>query len=131
MSETELDQIRRPRQPLRFLVVDDDKPIRDLLVRQLLLDGHSAESVPTSIGALQKMVGGRFDVLVTDKNMPYMNRLELATVVKRKWPATFVVLVTACGQNEVRALRDVDVFLGKPVSRGQLNTAIAHARGLS
>ena len=53
-------------QPLQILVVEDDKGRRDVLVRQLLFDGHFVESARNGIVALQKIDARNYDVVITD-----------------------------------------------------------------
>lgn len=45
--------------------------------------------------ALNKLRAGKFDILISDIQMPVMNGLELAAIIKKEQPLLPVILVTA------------------------------------
>jgi CheY-like chemotaxis protein len=113
---------------LNFVVVDDDPCVRDVLVRQLIMDGHFVAAVPNASAALQKLSERNFDILVTDQNLPGMSGKELAAAVKNKWPAVAVILLTGFGLEQLPFCSNVDVVLSKPISRNELDNAVARAQ---
>ena len=63
----------------RILLADDDKGSLDLVRRALEMDGHSVTTADDGNEALARIEGGgRFDVLVTDVQMPGLDGIGLA-----------------------------------------------------
>jgi DNA-binding NtrC family response regulator len=87
---------------IRILVVDDEPRGADLLRRELSDRGHAAEALNGSKAALARLEqaageGKPFDLVVTDLRMPPPDGLALLAEVRRRWPATEVILMTAHG----------------------------------
>ncbi len=63
-----------------ILLADDDAAARDLVRRALEGDGHSVEATEDGAEALERIEGGplRFDLLVTDIQMPAIDGIQLA-----------------------------------------------------
>ncbi len=68
---------------LSVLVVDDLAANRLVLVQQLEFLGHHVVAVDSAQGALQAWSQQRFDVLVTDCQMPGMSGYELSQAIRR------------------------------------------------
>lgn len=79
---------------MRVLVVDDDAVFREELTEILRDDGHSVESVGSVPKAVEALEHGEVDVVLTDLKMPRQGGLDLLREVRRRWPRTFVVVVT-------------------------------------
>ncbi len=78
--------------------------------------------------ALQLVAAGRWDLVLTDVEMPGMNGLELLDALRRIAPALPVVVVSSHADLRTAALlRHADEFLTKPVRIDQL---LATAAGL-
>ena len=65
----------RPEGPPRVLVVDDEASIRDLLAKTLALADYEVELAPNGQVALELMRLSRYDLLITDLQMPGMDGL--------------------------------------------------------
>jgi DNA-binding NtrC family response regulator len=66
--------------PIRVLVADDEKNLRELLVRELSRKGHAVEGVGDGEAALDRLRDDPPDVLILDMRMP---RLEGIAVLRR------------------------------------------------
>ena len=115
---------------LRILVVDDEAVVRKSIIDVLAADGHTVDSAANGVEALEKVVGGWFDLVITDRAMPEMGGDQLAAAVKRLMPDKPIVMLTGFG--ELMAARGdrpkgVDVVVSKPVTRGQLQAAVMEA----
>jgi CheY-like chemotaxis protein len=55
---------------IRVLVADDEKNLRELLVRELARKGHAAEGVADGQAALDRLSDDGPDVLLLDMKMP-------------------------------------------------------------
>lgn len=115
---------------LRVLVVDDQEIICELIAEHLRTDGHEVDFVSEPQLALERVLAGPFDLLITDQSMPGLSGEQLARAVKKEKPALPVILLTGFGE-EIKAqghLPDgIDLVVGKPVSSAELRRAIAEA----
>lgn len=80
---------------LRVLVVDDDAGVRDSVGEILRADGCQVFCCGDAKEALRRLVSDTFDVVLSDVVMPEMDGYELFIEVRRRWPQTRVVLMTA------------------------------------
>ncbi len=80
---------------LHVLVAEDNDVNRRLLAEQLAVLGCRAYLVADGIEALEALSDTRYDVVLTDLNMPRMDGYTLATIVRERWPHTPIVAVTA------------------------------------
>ena len=77
----------------RILIVDDQEGMRDLLRAILETDYEVAEA--DSGAALHKALEGEQpDVVLLDMKLPDANGLGLLPVIKQRWPATEVVVLS-------------------------------------
>lgn len=121
---------RKPRGPLRILLVDDDAAARETLRFMLAKQGHRAVGVDDGAAAILLLRKEHFDVVMTDLAMPIMSGGELAAAVKARDPGIAVVLVSGAGEELERrnALPEgVDAILPKPVLSVDLGLALSRA----
>lgn len=110
----------------RALIVDDSPSMRRQLFHALRRMGE-VEAVEATDGAdaWRKLAGGRFDVVLTDVNMPILDGLKLVAMVRAGGPhqATPVVIITTEGAeaDRQRAMRlGATAYLVKPVQAQQV-----------
>ena len=112
----------------RILVVDDEPLVCDAVKLMLDFDGHDVETACNSKEALAKMEAGKFDLVITDYEMPGMKGDELAAVIKARDTNQPVVLITAYAellQSSGNPLTGVDWLISKPFLLENLREAIA------
>lgn len=85
---------RQARQPL-ILNVDDDTAGRYVKARSLRLGGLEVVDAEDGASALRLMGTLRPDLVLLDINLPDMNGLEVCQCIKRDWPDTIVVQISA------------------------------------
>ena len=92
---------------MRVLVVDDEIRNAELTALDLRDAGHQADFVGGGEDALRRMEAAPFDAVITDLRMAPPDGLALLEEVKKRWPATPVVLMTAYASMETarRALK--------------------------
>lgn len=61
----------------RILIVEDERPIRNLIQRNLELIGHTCVGVGDGVSALELMASERFDLLIFDIMLPGVSGFEL------------------------------------------------------
>ncbi|PLV61041.1 transporter substrate-binding domain-containing protein [Erwinia sp. B116] len=114
--------------PLNVLITDDHPTNRLLLRHQLETLGHRVTEAEDGIRALQLWQPQRFDLLITDCNMPYMDGYQLADAIRRFDAEATVWGLTANAQPEVRARcldAGMDQCLFKPLTLAGLMQLLA------
>ncbi len=81
--------------PLRVLVVDDEVKNAELTAADLADAGFETRWVSGGAEALRELERARFDAVVTDLRMAPPDGLALLAEVRKRWPDTVVVLMTA------------------------------------
>ena len=115
--------------PGRILIVDDD-PVTGRFLSNLLGDGGGFDVACTTdpASALQRASTERWDLVLTDVEMPGMTGLELLQALRRAAPGLPVVVITghATLDYAVSALRDhADEFLQKSMPKDTLLATIS------
>lgn len=62
----------------RFLIIDDESEILEIVRDEILLHGHEAETDTNPISAKEKILKGTFDAVVCDVHLPKLNGIDLA-----------------------------------------------------
>jgi DNA-binding response OmpR family regulator len=80
----------------RVLIVEDEKNLRLLIEEELTESGFEVKSTGTAEEALEILsTNNSFDLMTIDIEMKGMNGLELAGVVRKRFPNMKIVLLTA------------------------------------
>jgi signal transduction histidine kinase len=119
--------------PMRLLLVDDDPAVLNSTVVVLTLFGHTitaADGGQAGIDALHAALdaGERFDAIITDLGMPYIDGNQVALAAKALFPDTPVVLLTGWGRRMAtgdETLAHVDFVLPKPLDLHELRDVFA------
>ena len=112
----------------RILVVDDEPLVCDAVKMMLEFDGHVVETAPNGKDALALLERSKFDLVITDFEMPMMKGDELAAAIKARAPKQAVVMITAYAemlQSSGNPLTGVDCVISKPFLLENLREAIA------
>jgi CheY-like chemotaxis protein len=120
----------RPKRPMaRVMVVDDDADTLAILSHHLKREGFEPIAADSGASCLRMAREHQIDVILLDLMMPEMDGFEVCCALKAH-PETAeipIVMVTARDDIDARAeaMRlGISDFLAKPVSRGQLVSAI-------
>jgi signal transduction histidine kinase len=108
---------------VRVLAVDDEQETRAVLQAMLEAAGAEARVVDSAAVVLDALAGGRWDVLVSDIEMPECDGYTLIQRVReRGWPIPAVALTAhARTQDRVRAITaGFDIHVAKPVEPAEL-----------
>ncbi len=117
-------------QGAHILVVDDEVNIRGALVTLLEKKGHHVRGVGTGEEALEQLEAVAVDLVMTDLKMPGIGGMEFLRRLKRKWPDTEVVVMTAYGSIDtaVEAMRcGAYDYLTKPIDRERFPIVVEKA----
>jgi len=114
----------------RFLIVDDERTMCELVEADLRLRGYEVESCTRPEDAFAKLREGGFDVVVTDLHMPGMDGIELCQRIVSNHPDVPVVVMTGFGSLDaaVAAIRaGAYDFVTKPLELEVLAVALDRA----
>jgi DNA-binding response OmpR family regulator len=81
-------------QKVRILVVDDEKMFLDTLVERLVSRGFDVQGVTDGKDCLELMSRESFEVVVLDLKLASVSGLEVLREIKKRWPATEVLMLT-------------------------------------
>lgn len=110
-------------QPIRLLVVDDEKNQRELLQGFLVKKGYSVQVADSGEQALAWLKDHVCEVVLSDHKMPGMDGTSLLKEIKSRYPDTWVILMTAYGTVEkaVEAMKlGAYDYLSKPIDLEEL-----------
>jgi DNA-binding response OmpR family regulator len=119
-----------PSAPSRILVVEDDTAVRDFCVRLLRMNGYQVLSATNGIEALERLKEYRYDLVMTDLQMPQMGGIPLLREMRQHYPDTDTIVFTAHATVETaREALKLGAFdyLVKPVSVHDLEGTIRSA----
>ncbi len=100
---------------MKLLVVDDSPEIVELLSYAVELSGHEADRAYDGIEAVRQLQNNRYDVVITDAEMPGMSGMEVCKLLKSQFPDVYIIGISGAFQ-ALKALKDAgaDICLSKP-----------------
>jgi two-component system cell cycle response regulator CpdR len=116
----------------RILIAEDEEPVRMLIARALVEDGHSVTATADgaeALDALQREDGG-FDLLLADIKMPVMDGIALSLAVARDFPRLPILLMTGYADQRERAAgleAMISDVIAKPFAVAEIKFAVASA----
>ena len=114
----------------KILVVDDDPIILESLCEFLRLEGYEAVGAPDGERALDFLGRDRFNLVISDVNMPSSDGFELLRMIKKSFPELVVILITGYGSIS-RAVEAIKLgaydYLTKPIIDAELRLVVDRA----
>lgn len=104
------------------LVVDDEKPLRDFVRRNLEARGYKVSTASNGLEAMATFNNEDIDLVILDVMMPHMDGLETTRRIRESSKVPIIIL-TALGEesDKVRAFDlGADDYLTKPFGVGEL-----------
>jgi DNA-binding response OmpR family regulator len=108
-----------------ILVADDDQSVRLALRLLLSVDEHRVIEAHDGAEAVGWLERGRFDLVITDFEMPGIKGHDLAFFIKRYLPSQPILMITAYTERVRGLAHSADAILDKPIHFGNLRKAIA------
>ena len=103
---------------VKILCVDDEPNVLSALRRMFTLEGCTISVADSGAAALQALADERFDVIISDMQMPEMNGAQLLQQVRQQWPHTMRILLTGTADlaNAVAAINEGEIYryIAKP-----------------
>jgi CheY-like chemotaxis protein len=113
---------------LRILVADDNRMVLAIVCHMLKELDCDVQEAAHGIEALMRFRQKKFDLVLTDIQMPYMDGWELTRRVKSLVPGMHVIAMTGMAPEEIPATlgnRGPDRILFKPLKMDALQEAMA------
>jgi len=111
----------------KIMVVDDEKQICQNVEKILSKNDYEIIHATSAKEAMEKMAKDSFALLISDIVMPEMNGLEFLKLVKKEWPLTKAVMMTAYASTDtaVKAIRlgALD-YISKPFTPDELRSTV-------
>ena len=114
----------------RILLVDDDQITLDSLGSFLAAEGHDVTKATGTSQAINFLDAGRFNLLITDLNMPSGDGFELLKQVRARHPGVAVIMITGYGtiESAVEAIKQGAFdYLTKPIIDDDVRMSVQRA----
>ncbi|MBC2705947.1 HD domain-containing phosphohydrolase [Desulfobacula sp.] len=101
-----------------ILIVDDEPMIRDLLENIMKKTNYTCCFAENGKAALEILSGQTFDIVVTDIDMPIVNGIDLAKIIKSKFTADVIVMTGQTKRYQYDEIINIGAsdFVEKPFS---------------
>jgi CheY-like chemotaxis protein len=109
-----------------ILVVDDNNVSRIVVSKMLSRLGYEVSSSDSGENGLSIFLKNKFDIVLSDYEMPGMDGVALACSIKKSSPRTRVVIMTGAGKESVfsRKSTAVDEVISKPFTLAEIDETI-------
>jgi two-component system response regulator MprA len=108
---------------MQVLVAEDDRAVRDSLVRALGLEGYDVEAVSNGARALEWLATNRADLVLLDVSMPHVDGLTVCRVLRSEGSRVPILMLTARTETSDRVAgldAGADDYLPKPFDLDEL-----------
>lgn len=111
---------------MQVLVIDDEESIRSLVSDILTVGGHTSEVVEDGQKGLVLVQDRKFDLVITDNDMPLMTGVRFVKEV-RKSNIKIPIIMLSGRAAVMQKPQGVDILLAKPFGVQELLNAIDQA----
>lgn len=93
---------------IKVLIIDDEEKLRNLLSKIIGFEGFEVFQASTIKSGLQRLESEEIAVIICDVKLPDGSGVETAKIIKEKYPAVEVILLTAYGNipDSVQAIKN-------------------------
>jgi len=79
---------------MRILLVDDEQEFAQSMAMILETNGYIVQTADSAQSAIEYLKNDRFDLVVTDINMPGMDGIELMHLIRQMYPDQRIIVIT-------------------------------------
>jgi len=110
----------------KILVVDDNNFLRIVVSKMLSLLGYEVLSADSGENGLSLFLKNKFDIVLSDYEMPGMDGVAFACSIKKTSPRTKVIIMTGAGRETVFSRKNtaVDEVISKPFTLAGIDKTI-------
>jgi len=114
---------------IRILIIDDDVDFRENTRILLMLEGYAAQVAEDAIEGGKALLAEKPDLIISDINMPYMDGLELLSLLRSNEDTKSTPVILVSGRSDIDTLGQASQlgasdFLIKPLTRERLLNSI-------
>ena len=113
---------------VNVLVVEDDLALQEAIIDTLKLSSIKASSVPSAEKALELLGKQKFDMVISDVNMPGMDGFTLGAALRKKYETCYITMLTANVKEETQNKAKQLGFglVSKPISNEKMKEILTH-----
>jgi PleD family two-component response regulator len=113
----------------RILIIDDDVSFREMLRVLLSMEGYAPQVAEDAVEGGKALLAERPDLVICDVKMPYMDGLELLSLLRSDENTSSLPVILVSGQRDIEILgKAVQLgasdYLIKPITRVRLLASI-------
>jgi len=113
----------------KILIVDDSSSVRTVVRTALTREGYSVFEAQDGSEGLQKSSGEKFDLIISDINMPNMDGLSMVAKIKENPSTKFVPVIMLTTESEHSKIAQgksigVKAWMVKPFDAPKLSAAV-------
>jgi CheY-like chemotaxis protein len=114
-----------------ILVVDDNKVLRIVVSEMLSMLDYEVSSADSGENGLSIFLKNKFDIVLSDYEMPGMDGVALACSIKKSSPRTRVFIMTGAGRETVIARKTtaVDEVISRPFTLAEIDGTTRNLTG--
>ncbi len=111
-----------------ILLVDDSKEHLSIVEDIFRVEGYNVRTVSDAFSALKELENYKFDLVVTDLNIPVLDGHHLIQIVKSKYPNIPIIVLSAY-VDDPEELKELGVYavLSKPPNVNELLDVVENA----
>jgi len=128
-----MKELQQLTQELKILYVEDEKESREQISEIFRLLFGSVDVACNGEDALQHYKYKKYDIVITDINMPYINGFELIQEIKKHDPTQNIIIISAHNNNDylLKAIEiGIDSFIIKPIQLEQIKRVLEKVANL-
>jgi len=109
---------------MKIMIVDDNPEMLEVLSSAIRLWGHTVDTACDGVDAINLQLKNRYDVIITDADMPRMDGFELCKFMKERFPELYIIGMSGTYKEEAFRGAGADMCLAKPFSILDLQKAV-------
>jgi len=112
----------------RILVAEDNRLILETVAHSLSREGYDIIKADDGKDCMDKLVGNKIDLIITDLYMPNLNGLEVISILHKDLKNHIPIMVLSAAGAEENVMKAFDMgaddFMVKPFSLIELNVRV-------
>jgi len=129
-----LDPLTASRNPMQILIVEDQRANQLVLTRMLDRLGYHADVAENGVEALERVAGGRYDLVFMDLQMPKLDGFEATRRIRAEHPRTIKIVGLSAHASEDARIACLDAgmddYVAKPYTIERLVQLLAERSSL-